>query len=86
VRSAVEQRRIDRTKPGAEVPRLVLLTTHLPTRRSAGGKALRAAGPELFFDAMTILDEHEGAARLRQYAAGGCDGPLEGFWSEAELC
>lgn len=59
---------------------LVLLTSHLPVPRSPGDRALHAAGPETFFDALEILDL-AGQERLRRYAAGGCrDRAVGGFW------
>ena len=47
---------------------LVLLTSHLPRRPSEGDTALRAAGPEAFFDAIEMLSDGEprAAAALRQ--------------------
>jgi site-specific DNA-methyltransferase (adenine-specific) len=64
---------------------LVLLTSHLPRRPSEGDTALRAAGPDAFFDTVAMLSD-DGRARLRRYAAGGCtDAPQSGFWTEAEL-
>ena len=63
----------------------VLLTSHLPPRRSAGDRALRAAGQGTVFDAIEILSP-EGHDRLRAYAEGGHrDLPLPGFWTAAEL-
>jgi DNA modification methylase len=64
---------------------LVLLTTHLPHRRSEGDTALRAAGPEAFFDAVEMLSD-EDRARLQRYAKGGhCEEPLLGFWTATDL-
>ncbi len=66
---------------------LVFLTTNLPKRPSEGDTALRAAGPEAFFDAIEMLSD-EGRARLEDYAAGGyANGgtPRPGFWTEREL-
>jgi len=63
--------------------RLVLLTSALPPRRSAADVALRAAGPEAFFDAVELLSA-EGQARLRRYGAGH-DRPLVGFWTQRDL-
>ena len=64
---------------------VVLLTSHLPKRRTAGDQALRAAGPRTFFDAVEMLSD-EGLDRLRAYAAGGRQTvPLPGFWSAADL-
>jgi site-specific DNA-methyltransferase (adenine-specific) len=63
---------------------VVILTTHLPRRPSEGDTALRAAGPDAFFDAIEILAD-DGRRRLQQYAAGGLTGPQPGFWTEADL-
>ena len=60
---------------------LVLLTSHLPPPGSDGDLALRAAGPAAFFDAVEMLDDGEGFARLRAYASGRRDAALPGFWS-----
>jgi site-specific DNA-methyltransferase (adenine-specific) len=49
---------------------LVLLTTDLPARGSAGDAALRAARGEIYFDALEMLSP-QSQERLRQYAAGG---------------
>ncbi|MGH2705101.1 MAG: DNA-methyltransferase [Actinomycetota bacterium] len=49
---------------------LVLLSTDLPHRGSAGDAALRAARGKVFFDAVEMLSP-EGQERLRHYAAGG---------------
>jgi hypothetical protein len=67
-----------------EVP-LVLLTTHLPRRGGEGDVALRAAGPEAFFDAIGLLDDDD-VDRLALYAMGGRRAtPLDGFWTPADL-
>jgi hypothetical protein len=64
---------------------VVLLTSDLPPRRSAGDGALRALGPAKIHDAIALLDP-EGRARLAGYANGGHRRrPLPGFWSEADL-
>lgn len=64
---------------------VVFLTTRLPRRPSEGDTALRAAGPDAFFDAIAMLSD-EGRARLVQYARGGqTSEPLVGFWSKADL-
>ncbi|HZQ28702.1 MAG TPA: site-specific DNA-methyltransferase [Acidimicrobiales bacterium] len=64
---------------------LVLLTSHLPKRRSEADQALRAAGPSAFFDAVELLTD-EGFERLEKYAQGGHHHrPGVGFWSDAEL-
>lgn len=50
--------------------RLVLLTTDLPPKHSAGGRALRAVHGETFHDAVEMLSP-AGQARLGSYADGG---------------
>lgn len=68
----------------ADVP-LVLLTSHLPKRPSEGDNALRAAGPDAFFDAIEILSDG-GFERLQRYAKGGfTDDPQSGFWTPQDL-
>jgi DNA modification methylase len=68
-----------------KVQRIVFLTTNVPRRPSEGDTALRAAGPNAFFDAIEMLSD-EGRDRLRRYAAGGhADLPLLGFWMPADL-
>lgn len=67
--------------------RLVFLTTNLPKRPSEGDSALRAAGPEAFFDAIEMLSD-EGRLRLERYARDGVpDGGLPGlgFWTASDL-
>jgi site-specific DNA-methyltransferase (adenine-specific) len=67
-----------------DVP-LVVLSTHLPRRASEGAAALRAAGPDVVFDAIGLLDDDD-LDRLRRYAKGGARAhPLPGFWTPAEL-
>ncbi|MFM8305168.1 MAG: DNA-methyltransferase [Actinomycetota bacterium] len=64
---------------------IVLLTTNLPRRPSEGDTALRAAGPELVFDVVGMLDP-TGLGRLRHYAAGHhAARPEPGFWTAADL-
>lgn len=64
---------------------VVLLTSHLPTRRSSGDRALRAVGPAGIHDVMGILEPAD-LDRLTQYAGGGHRGrPQPGFWTPAEL-
>jgi len=64
---------------------VLLVTTHLPHRPGEGDTALRAAGPDAFFDAVDLLSD-EGRARLARYAGSGhVDGPLVGFWTAADL-
>jgi DNA modification methylase len=64
--------------------RIVFITSHLPKRGSEGHQALKAAGPEAFFDAIEMYDE-AGLARLARYATGTVKQPEPGFWTEAEL-
>ena len=67
-----------------EVP-FVLLTTDLPRRPSEGDAALRAAGPDAFFDAVELFGV-EGRRRLRRYAIDGwAGGPQPGFWMRGDL-
>ena len=67
-----------------DVP-LVFLTTHLPRRPSEGDTALRAAGPDAFFDAIEMLSD-EGRERLASYANDGKPAvPHLGFWTKADL-
>jgi site-specific DNA-methyltransferase (adenine-specific) len=69
---------------GLEFP-IIFLTTHLPRRPSEGDTALRAAGPNAFFDAIEMLSE-DGRQRLARYAEGGCaEAPEVGFWTAADL-
>ena len=63
---------------------LVFLTTHLPRRPSEGDAALRAAGPNAFFDAIDMLSD-EGRARLARYGSGGVKHPEIGFWTIRDL-
>ena len=67
-----------------EVP-LVFLSSHLPKRPSEGDTALRAAGPDAFFDAIDMLSQ-ESRERLSLYAKGGfTDNPQLGFWTAQDL-
>ena len=64
---------------------LVLLTSHLPRRPSEGDTALRAAGPQAFFDVVELLAD-DGLERLRRYAKGGfTNDPQPGFWTASDL-
>ncbi len=64
---------------------LLLLTSQLPPARSAGGRALRMAGPRDFFDVVDLADD-DGRRRLREYARGGRRAhPLAGFWTDADV-
>lgn len=64
---------------------VLFLTTDLPRPKSEGDTALRAAGPDAFFDAVELRSD-EGRARLERYATGGyTKGALPGFWSDADL-
>jgi DNA modification methylase len=62
---------------------LVFLTSHLPRKGSEGDVALRAAGPDAFFDAIAMLSDG-GRRRLSAYA-GGCVRPLPGFWTARDI-
>jgi site-specific DNA-methyltransferase (adenine-specific) len=67
-----------------DVP-LVLLTSHLPKRPGEGDNALRAAGPEAFFDAVEMLSD-DSLERLQRYAKGGFTSePQPGYWTAADL-
>jgi site-specific DNA-methyltransferase (adenine-specific) len=70
-------------QPEREIDRLVFLTSHLPRPGSEGDTALRAAGPDAFFDAIEMRTD-DGFDRLSAYATGRRE-PLPGFWSEREL-
>jgi site-specific DNA-methyltransferase (adenine-specific) len=62
---------------------LVLLTSHLPRRRSDGDVALRSA-ETAFFDAVEVLSD-DGRERLAHYAGGGRhEVPRPGFWTAAD--
>lgn len=64
---------------------VVFLTTNLPRRPSEGDTALRAAGPDAFFDAIEMLSD-EGRERLERYAKGGLAAdPQLGFWTPTDL-
>ena len=64
---------------------IVLLTTHLPTPRSEGDAALRAAGPGMVFDAIELLSDEQ-RLRLKLYAEGGRHHrPEPGFWLHRDL-
>ncbi len=57
------------------LPPLVLLTTNLPPRGSAGHLALKKARGELFVDVLEMLST-EAQARLREYALGDVRAPI----------
>jgi DNA modification methylase len=63
--------------------RVVVLTTCLP-EGPGGDAALRSAGPAVVFDVIDVLST-EGLDRLSRYATGRCEGPLTGFWRDADL-
>ncbi len=64
---------------------VVMLTTYLPPAGSDGDHALRAVGPQGFFDAIEMLSD-AGRRRLVTYAEGDDQpSPLPGFWSSAEI-
>ncbi|MFA5882966.1 MAG: site-specific DNA-methyltransferase [Acidimicrobiia bacterium] len=72
-------------KPSIGDSPVVFLTTNLPRRPSEGDTALRAAGPNLIFDAIEMLSV-EDRDRLKRYAEiGAATGPQLGFWAEADL-
>ncbi|MGH9128899.1 MAG: hypothetical protein ACRDY2_08020 [Acidimicrobiales bacterium] len=63
----------------------MMLSSHLPPRRSTGDRALRAVGPAGLHDVMALLDDRN-RERLPPYAKGGHRGlALPGFWTTAEL-
>jgi site-specific DNA-methyltransferase (adenine-specific) len=58
----------------------VILTTALPRRPSDGDRALHAAGPTTFFDAVDLVSD-DAVDRLKRYAKGAmAAAPLPGFW------
>ncbi|MEQ1873575.1 MAG: site-specific DNA-methyltransferase [Ilumatobacteraceae bacterium] len=64
---------------------LVVMTTHVPKQPSEGDSALRAAGPDAFFDVIDMLSP-DSLDRLQRYAKGGLtDSPQSGFWTTQEL-
>lgn len=70
-------------REGSPGSRLLLVTPHLPVSGSDADRALRAAGPRTFFDAIDPASPGD-QARLTAYAAGA-HRPLPGFWSAADL-
>ena len=69
---------------GDDVPPLIFLTSHLPKPRSEGDVALRAAGPDAFFDAIQMLSEVD-FPRLAEYGTGRHTRPLPGFWTSEDV-
>jgi DNA modification methylase len=64
---------------------VVLLSSHLPPRRSTGERALRTVGPSGIHDVVGMLNDAD-RQRLAEYAAGGHRRrALPGFWSLADL-
>jgi DNA modification methylase len=63
---------------------LVVLTPSLPRPASEGDKALRATGPQGFFDAVDFFSP-DAQARLTAYATGQHPRPLVGFWTAKDL-
>jgi len=64
---------------------LVLVSSHLPARRSSGDQALRAVGPVRIHDVVGILESAD-RKRLAAYAKGGHRSrPRPGFWTPVEL-
>jgi site-specific DNA-methyltransferase (adenine-specific) len=82
-RAHVVQNAVNR-RGGVDKTPLVFLTSHLPRRGSEGDLALRAAGPDAFFDAVEMLSS-EGRRRLAGYATGTHRLPLPGFWTERDI-
>lgn len=74
----------NKLRSGNERTPLVFLTSHLPKAKSEGDVALRAAGPEAFFDAVEMLSD-DGQQRLAAYATGRHAVPLTGFWTERDI-
>jgi hypothetical protein len=69
----------------ADLTPVVLLTTNVPMRGSAGDKALRAVGAALVFDVIEMVTT-DGRARLCQYGIGNAHHrPLPGFWTAQDL-
>ncbi len=65
--------------------RHVVLTTTLPANRSEADTLLHAAGPNVLFDVIGLLDDAD-RERLTAYGQGGVDGaPAPGFWTSADL-
>lgn len=63
---------------------VVLLTSHLPPRRSTGDQVLRKIGPGGVHDVMGMLIDAD-RARLADYAVGGHRArPLPGFWAASD--
>lgn len=77
VQSQINAGHVDKTP-------LVFLTSHLPRRGSEGDVALRAAGPDAFFDAIAMLSD-DGRCRLSAYSAGRCVRPRPGFWTACDI-
>jgi site-specific DNA-methyltransferase (adenine-specific) len=64
---------------------LVLLSSHLPPRRSTEDQALRAVGPGGVHDVVGMLNGAD-RRRLAEYASGGhSTRPLPGFWAPEHL-
>ncbi|HEX3462157.1 MAG TPA: site-specific DNA-methyltransferase [Acidimicrobiales bacterium] len=69
----------------SDVRPVVLLSSHLPPRRSTGDRALHTVGPGGVFDVMGMLNTAD-RQRLATYAEGGHRlQALPGFWTSAEL-
>jgi len=64
---------------------VVLLSSHLPPRRSTGDQALRKVGSNGVHDVIGMLNDAD-RTRLAIYAAGGHHSrPLPGFWAASDL-
>ncbi|HEY1990114.1 MAG TPA: site-specific DNA-methyltransferase [Acidimicrobiales bacterium] len=69
----------------SDIRPVVLLSSHLPPRRSTGDRALRTVGPSGVFDVMGMLNPPD-RERLASYAGGGHRSrALPGFWTPADL-
>ncbi|MDQ6839011.1 MAG: site-specific DNA-methyltransferase [Actinomycetota bacterium] len=68
-----------------EIRPLVLLSSHVPPRRSTGDRALRAVGPTMIHDVVGMLNGPD-RDRLAHYGHGGHRRrPLSGFWTATEI-
>ncbi|MGP0030405.1 MAG: DNA-methyltransferase [Acidimicrobiales bacterium] len=67
-----------------DVKPVVILTPQLPRPGSEGDRALRATGPDGFFDAIDLFSA-AARQRLAAYAGSGPPRPLAGFWTPADL-
>lgn len=64
---------------GVQLP-IVVLTTALPGPKTEGAQALRAVGPDVFFDVI-VASERADIDRLQHYGSTGVTTePIPGFW------